>query len=156
MNPTETAEQTDNAGRLRLILEQFHARAAGLWRLDPDQGALVLMAFAPGTGLDEQVARDFAAATALVPMDRPELGIVKAVLEAAPAVSIASQLNPEMGSGYWLRAFDAERSIAVPLRDTAGTIRGVASVALADPAQETLEVVERFQRAGFEFVVLTQ
>ena len=107
------------------------ARATGLWRVEGDR--LLQVAFASGDGLDPDVAARFAAATASVPLDRLELGIVRAVREARAVVSIAAQLPTVAGSGGWLRAFGADRSIAVPLVDCSHAI--VAILAIAVPAQ---------------------
>jgi hypothetical protein len=47
-----------------------------------------------------------------------------------PAISRAEELPPDSGSGRWLRAFGASRSVAVPIIDAKGSVRGVISVAL--------------------------
>ena len=64
-------------------------------------------------------------------------------------MSVAGRLPVEVGSGYWLRAFKAQRSVAVPLLDPAGEIRGVLSAALptlGPPDDE--EVAELIRRHG--------
>ena len=54
------------------------ARAAGYWKLDQDNERLVQLGFVPGVGLDPEVGRQFAAATAMVPLSQTSLGIVAA------------------------------------------------------------------------------
>jgi hypothetical protein len=106
------------------------ARAAGFWRLDRQADRLVQIAFAAGEGLDPEVARQFAAATASVSLDQSSLGIVAAVLAGRPVVSPVESLPEDSGSGKWLRSFEASRSVAVPIRGPGGAVQGVLSVAL--------------------------
>ncbi len=106
------------------------ARAAGYWQLDQATERLVQLSFVPGVGLDLEVGRQFAAATATVPLSNTSLGIVTAALRGQPAVSRVAELPADSGSGRWLRAFGASRSVAVPLNDDQGSVRGVLSVAL--------------------------
>jgi hypothetical protein len=105
------------------------ARAAGTWRVEADR--LVRLAFDAADDMAAGVAPAFAAATVSVPLDREELGIVAAVVEGERRVSLASALPAGVGSGYWLRAFGADRSVAVPIAADDGTVVGVVSVALA-------------------------
>lgn len=107
------------------------ARAAGYWQLDQDTERLVQLGFVPGVGLDPEVARQFAAATGTVPLSQTGLGIVAAALTGQPAVSHVENLPADSGSGRWLRAFGASRSVAVPIRGEGAKIQGVFSVALA-------------------------
>ena len=48
-------------------------------------------------------ARQFAAATATVPLSQTSLGIVAAALTGQPAISRAHELPADSGSGRWLR-----------------------------------------------------
>jgi hypothetical protein len=133
--------QAEALARVISLLRVLHARAAGYWRLDVNEGEprLIQIAFVGAEDLQDPIKREFASATLVVPLDRVHLGIVRAALEREPAVSIVTELAADAGSGYWLRQFGAARSIAVPLKDTAGTSIGVLSVALAssiDPPSE--------------------
>src|SRR4051794_29233441 len=111
---------------LRLELE---GRAAGYWWHAGQW--LEQVAFAASPALDADGGARFGEATRSVPLSRVELGIVRAALAGEPAVSRAEELPGDDGSGYWLRAFGAERSVAVPLRDAKGDVRAIVSVALA-------------------------
>ncbi len=117
------------------------ARAAGYWQFDPANQQLVQISFVPGVGLDPEVGRQFAAATATAPLSQTSLGIVAAVLTGQPAISHAADLPADSGSGRWLRAFGASRSVAVPIRDPAGSVLGVISVALAAENQAPDEAI---------------
>ncbi len=108
----------------------IQARAAGLWHVEPTR--LVLRAFVPAPDLDETVAQDFADATRSLRRDQRHLGIVEACAADAVVVSRAAALPAEIGSGRWLRAFHATRSVAVPLHDASGRVIGILSVALGD------------------------
>src|SRR5271157_4115512 len=86
-----------------------------------------------------------------VELSQKNLGIVAAAREGRPVVSRASDLPEDSGSGRWLRAFGASRSVAEPIRSRDGRVDGVLSVAL--PPEITLEdqeVVKRVQRAAFD------
>ena len=78
--------------------------AAGYWQLDQETERLVQLGFVPGVGLDPEVGRQFAAATAAVPLSQTSLGIVAAALTGQPAVSRVEELPADSGSGRWLRA----------------------------------------------------
>jgi len=122
------------------------ARAAGYWQLDQETARLVQLVFVPGVGLDPDVGRQFAAATASVPLSQTSLGIVAAALTGQPAVSRVAELPADSGSGRWLRAFGAGRSVAVPIRGEGGEIQGVFSVALtADSTLDNQIVAERIR-----------
>jgi hypothetical protein len=122
------------------------ARAAGYWQLDQETERLVQLGFVPGVGLDPEVGRQFAAATAAVPLSQTSLGIVAAALTGQPAVSRVAELPADSGSGRWLRAFGASRSVAVPIRGEGGKIQGVFSVALtADSTLGDRLVAERIR-----------
>src|SRR5271157_892243 len=113
------------------VCASLGARAAGYWQLDQETARLVQLVFVPGVGLDPEVGRKFAAATGTVPLSQTGLGIVAAALTGQPAVSRVADLPADSGSGRWLRAFGASRSVAVPIRGEGGKIQGVFSVALA-------------------------
>jgi hypothetical protein len=132
---------TDAADAALALVRALNARAAGLWHVEGE--ALVQDAFAPAPDLPPDVASAFARATLSVPLDRLALGIVRAAVERRVIVSIAAELPPEAGSGYWLRAFGAARSIAVPL--DAG--RRVLSVAVPDSCPLDEEAVAEVVRS---------
>ncbi len=126
----------------------FNGRASGLWEVDVEGNRLIQVAFAPAPDMPVEVAQAFAKATQSIPLDRLDLGVVKAIVDRSPAVSIAKQLPAEAGSGYWLRAFGAERSLAVPLRDSEGKIRAVLSIALPEPPRDLEAVIQKIQLQG--------
>ncbi len=119
-------------GRLAALGATLGARASGLWRVEGDR--LDQVAFAPAPDLPEEVARGFAAATRSVGLLDISLGIVRAATSGEICVSIAAGLPAGAGSGRWLRAFGAARSVAVPILGEGGRVAFVASVALGiDP-----------------------
>jgi hypothetical protein len=130
--------------RTELVVARLAASAAGLWTVEGQ--TLVQCAFSAGSLLPPEVAKSFAEATRVVSMASTNLGIVRAAATGQPAVSLADALPADTsGSGGWLRAFGAARSIAVPLScEENGTIE-VLSVALAslDPDDETVIAVLR-------------
>jgi hypothetical protein len=128
------------------ICAALGARAAGYWRLDHVKEQLALVVFVAGEGLDPEVARAFETATRKVPLADKSLGIVAATLLGRPAVSHVRVLSPDSGSGLWLRAFGADRSIAVPICGEVGTVAGVFSVALTEDSKlDDEKVVEQIR-----------
>ncbi len=123
----------DRVELLKALLKDLPARAAGLWRLEGDR--LIQVAFFSCDDMPEEVARRFGEATRIATLDQSSLGIVKAVVEGRTVVSIADELPSATGSGHWLRAFGADRSIAVPLRSAPGVV-SVAVLGLSRPAEE--------------------
>jgi hypothetical protein len=125
-------DRDEAGGRVEGLLADLDARAAGWWiSRETDEGPrLELLAFRGAADLPAEVARGFEEATASVPLDRLDLGIVRAAVESAPAVSVAMMLPSRSGSGHWLHRFEALRSVAVPLVDGSGHLAGVLSVAL--------------------------
>jgi hypothetical protein len=132
------------ARELASLLADLGGRAAGFWAVRGDR--LVQLTFVGGEGLDPETARAFAAATREVPLDRGDLGIVRAYRKGRPVVSTVSELPAENGSGRWLRAFGAERSIAVPL-EIGGAIAAVVSIALGGSTTDD-RIAERLRREG--------
>ena len=110
------------------LVHDLSARAAGLW--DRQEDFLRLEAFVAAEDMPLYVAQGFAQATRKVPLDRTGLGIVKAAMEQTVVTSWAAELPDDGGSGTWLRAFQAERSVAVPLLDAQGRTRAVIAIAL--------------------------
>jgi hypothetical protein len=127
--------------KLAGLCDALGARAAGCWRLDLDEHRLVQVAFVPGAGLEPRIAEEFADATACVPLSQQSLGIVAAALSAHPVISRVAQLPADSGSGRWLRAFGASRSVAVPRRDDSATVQGVLSVALPEEVRESDDAI---------------
>lgn len=92
----------DARTKLVALLSDLDARAAGYWRVVGDR--LEQIVFVGSPSLSEAVAVGFAEATRSVPLERVDLGIVKAAVLGEVEVSHASELPPDAGSGYWLRA----------------------------------------------------
>jgi hypothetical protein len=117
------------------LLARLDARAAGVWRVEGDR--LVRLAFVAAGDMPRNVAEGFAAATSEVGLDRLDLGIVAAAVERRRKVSLAAGLPTDSGSGYWLRAFGASRSVALPVGSW------VVSVALAGdgPTDDEVEAI---------------
>jgi hypothetical protein len=137
------------ADGLPLLRSHLGARAAGAWRLEGER--LARLSFDAAPDLPAGVAARFAGATVSVPIDRRDLGIVAAVVEGHRVVSIAADLPPGAGSGYWLRAFAADRSVAVPIVGEDGAVVGVVSVALAGMgwADDAVEALLTDEAAGW-------
>jgi hypothetical protein len=135
--------------RVAEVCAALGARAAGYWQLDQETERLVQLGFVPGVGLDPEIGWQFAAATTAVPLSQTSLGIVAAALTGQPAVSRADELPADSGSGRWLRAFGASRSVAVPMSDAQGLLRGVFSIALpADCQLDDHAVIESIRKNG--------
>ena len=133
--------------RLSDLCTEFGACAAGYWTLEASPGRLAQVAFAGGAGLDPTVGAAFATATLQVPLDQPDLGIVWAATSGRTTVSESASLAPDSGSGHWLRAFGASRSVAVPIRDDAGAVRAVCSVAVREGrAGDERSIVQRIRK----------
>ncbi|CAN5647577.1 hypothetical protein BH23PLA1_BH23PLA1_10840 [soil metagenome] len=146
--PIQVAEAR---ARVEALRASFGGRASGLWVMDHENRRLRQVVFAPAPDLPAEVASTFANATRSVPLDRLDLGIVRAVADREPAVSVAEHLPADSGSGRWLRAFGAKRSVAVPLIDGEGIVQAVLSVALPEhPAEDsTVAALVRDQGAPF-------
>jgi hypothetical protein len=121
--PAEVVRERLAALRARVV-----GRAAGAWRVEA--GRLEQVAFDPAPDLTPEVAEGFAQATRSVELARGDLGIVRAAVSGRVVVSLASGLPADRGSGYWLRAFGASRSVAVPIAGEDGEVSLVVSVAL--------------------------
>lgn len=106
------------------------------------------MLFAPQPALDVEVADAFAKATRSVGLDQTQLGIVRAAVDQATAVSRAPELSADEGSGYWLRRLGVERSVAVPVfeRQVSG-LWGVLSVGIPSEGPNEGEIEKRVQEA---------
>lgn len=113
---------------LAALIARLDGRAAGVWVGNGD--TLRLVAFQPSPDLPDSVRVGFTDATRTVPLSLPELAIVRACLEREPVLSIAESLPPDRGSGYWLRAFGAACSLAVPIVGSDPATTGVLSVAM--------------------------
>jgi hypothetical protein len=124
------------------LRDALEAKAVGFWWVDTD--CLKMMAFSASPRLAEGVPQSFVDATEFVPLDRTELGIVAAATTGTVVVSRAAELPAETGSGYWLRAFGAARSVAVPIVGTEGATCVVVSAALADGSDDD-DVADRIR-----------
>src|SRR5207302_220236 len=114
--------------RLADLRSRLGGRAAGAWRVEGDH--LALVAFDPAPDLPAEVAHGFEAATRSVDRTLVDLGIVRAATTGRVAVSVAAQLPADAGSGRWLRAFGAARSVAVPVVGDDEQVEAVISVAM--------------------------
>jgi hypothetical protein len=124
----------DPRAQLAALRSRLGGRAAGAWRVEGDR--LVLIAFDPAPDLPAEVARGFEAATRSVALTLVDLGIVRAASAGEVSVSVAADLPANAGSGLWLRAFGAARSVAVPIEGRDGRIEGVVSVAIGPEPDE--------------------
>ena len=151
MNVSGNDRGTVQRAHVAALCQRLSARAAGYWQLDTQAQRLVQITFVPGADLDLQVGQQFASATLDVELSQKNLGIVAAVMEGHPVISRAMDLPEDSGSGRWLRAFGASRSVAVPIQGGNGQIIGVLSVALPpEIALEDQEVVAMIQKAAFD------
>lgn len=101
-------------GALDEVLEATGARATGLWKVVGSE--LHQLGFRGCLDMPADVKRDFAAATFRVPLDRIGLGIVKAVVDRAPALSERQSGNQDLQSSPgWLERFACRRSLATPI-----------------------------------------
>jgi hypothetical protein len=105
-----------------------HARATGSWRFH--DGHLILEAFLSCPEMNSDIAEGFPIATGRVPVTDTGLGIVLAARTKEVTEYRAIDLPPESGSGFWLRGFEADRSIAVPQLDEKGNLLRILSVAV--------------------------
>jgi hypothetical protein len=144
-----TGEPPGVPERLADLARALSARAAGVWRVEGDR--LVQVAFVAGEGLAEEVARAFAEATRSVSRAQADLGIVRAATHGVVTASRTAELPAEAGSGFWLRAFGASRSVAVPLLDARGGVHAVVSVALDESPLDDLAVADRIRSGSPEW-----
>ena len=100
---------------LRDLVIETKARAAGCWRLR--DGHLELLGFGAAADMDEAVDRGFREATRRVPLDRLGLGIVKAAVTGQPTIGRRDPADNSLeGSATWIARFQAQTSLAVPIR----------------------------------------
>jgi hypothetical protein len=129
------------------VHEHARARATGCWRFEP--GRLRLEAFLACPEMKPEVATGFPVATADVPVTDTGLGIVLAARTREVTEYRAIDLPPDSGSGFWLRGFEADRSIAVPQLDDAGNLVRILSVAV-EGLEEPIDTYARIVRQAFE------
>lgn len=115
------------------LLRATAARAVGLWKLQHDH--LVLLGFRGAADMPDDVKREFAAATARVPLDQTGLGIVKAALTRRPAIAELAAADLGASAG-WLARFAATRSLAVPI-ERPEALLGVLAVSTTEPVDPT-------------------
>lgn len=124
------------------VHQQAGARATGSWRYADKR--LYLESFKACSEMNPEVASGFPLATADVPVTDTGLGIVLAARSKEVTEYRAEDLPPDAGSGYWLRGFEADRSIAVPQLDNSGNlvrILSVAVVGLERPMNDYAEII---------------
>lgn len=138
------ASQPGLRNELAALLAELDGLAAGFWIVAGDH--LIQRAFVGAPSLDPAVAGAFAEATGEVPLDRVDLGIVHALQDNSPAITWARDCPADHGSGHWLRAFGADRSVAVPIEG-----RGVVSIARAGPGDDQ-EAARRLREAGLRWL----
>jgi hypothetical protein len=141
--------------RLSALRSWLSASAVGAWSISGDW--LELAAFDAAPDMPIEVADRFAAATRSVELARVDLGIVRAAMTGRVVVSIADLLPPDAGSGFWLRAFGAARSVAVPILGPGGDVGVVVSVALGlEPDADSVAALIRREfgpaEANFDLV----
>lgn len=142
------ADEHRIASALNALLNEWRARATGFWIVESETLRCVL--FRPADDLDPGVAAGFADATASVPRHRLDLGIVEASENGRVAVASLADHPEETGSGHWLRAFQAVRSIAVPLRDSSGAVRAVWAIAIGDDGVPPEHIAQRIRELALE------
>ncbi len=127
------------------LLGRLNARAVGAWRVADDGRTLTQVAFAAAEDMPDDVATAFGSATRSVPLDRLDLGIVRATVSGQIVVVYAEQVSGAVGSARWLREFGAERSVSLPVADALGAVRHVFAIALATaaPDDETVAAILR-------------
>ena len=137
------ARHLDESARAHVadLLLDLGARAAGFWWIAGT--TLEQVAFVASPTLPMEVAQGFAEATRSVPLTQAGLGIVRTAVEGTVTVSRALELPADSGSGFWLRAFGAERSVAVPLHDSHGALKAVVSAALPEDPRDDQAVANR-------------
>ena len=118
-------------GPLRELVVETNARAAGCWRLHSEQ--LELLGFGAAADMDEEVDRGFREATRRVALDQRGLGIVKAAVTGQPAIGRRDPTDNSLdGSATWIAKFQAQTSLAVPIRlMNSNEIVGVLAVSTA-------------------------
>lgn len=129
------------------VHDKAHARATGCWRFE--NGRLRLEAFLACPEMKPEVAAGFPVATADVPVTDTGLGIVLAARTREVTEYRAIDLPPDAGSGFWLRGFEADRSIAVPLLDSAGNLVRILSVAVKG-LDAPLDLYAEYVREAYE------
>ena len=96
------------------LLKATGARATGLWHVVGEE--LHQVGFRGVAEMPDEVKRDFAAATARVPLDRTGLGIVRAIVDRTPfLVKRQPGSRDLMTSPGWLERFECESSLAIPV-----------------------------------------
>jgi len=118
-------------GVLSRFVVETDARASGCWRLE--EGCLRLIGFGWASDMPAEVSQGFQDATRRVPLDQTGLGIVKAALGVRPVVGHRDPGSTGLeGSASWIAKFQANSSLAVPIREPKrGTILGVFAVSTA-------------------------
>jgi GAF domain-containing protein len=119
-------------GPLRELVVETNARAAGCWRLRDEH--LELLGFGAAADMEEAVDRGFREATRRVALDQLGLGIVKAAVSGQPTIGRRDPADNSLdGSATWIARFQAQTSLAVPIRRVkSNEVVGVLAVSTAD------------------------
>src|SRR5947209_323085 len=128
---------------LEVLRVHLGARAAGWWEISENQ--LALVAFRAAPDMPPEVTLEFVQATNRVALRPSALGIVSAAMAGEATVSRVERPEAGAGSSQWLRRFAASCSIAVPLRNEAGAVVRVVSVALSEIPADTAVVAQAIQ-----------
>ena len=100
---------------LRELVVETKSRAAGCWRLHDQH--LELLGFGAAADMDEEIDRGFREATRRVALDQVGLGIVRAAVTGQPAIGQRDPADNSLdGSATWIARFQAQTSLAVPIR----------------------------------------
>ena len=139
---------------VRFVHDQAEARATGSWRFDPEKRELLLEYFHPCSSMNPEVAKGFPVATAVVPVTDTGLGIVLAARSCEVTEYRAEDLPPDVGSGFWLRGFQADRSVAVPQLNSSGELLRILSVAVVGLEIPTSHYASLIRTAYEKFPVI--
>ena len=134
----EICEAWRNRLPLEEILSRFvietESRAAGCWRWEDDH--LKLVGFGWAADMSNEVSQGFQDATRLVSLNQQGFGIVKAVEANAPTIALRDPSTTGLPrSASWIAKFDANSSLAVPIRAD-GAIVGAVAVSTAAVIEE--------------------
>lgn len=135
------------------VHQEACARATGSWRYHDKR--LTIEFFMACPEMKSDVAAGFPQATADVPVTDTGLGIVLAARARQTTQYRAIDLPPDAGSGYWIRAFEADRSVAVPQFDEAGQLIRILSVAVTG-LEKPAAYYEQIVLAAFDLYLKDQ
>lgn len=137
---------------ISFVQMKAEAVATGSWKYDAESRRLLLEGFQHAADMPKAVAEGFTKATADVPVTDTGLGIVLAARAMAQTEYRAEDLPPDSGSGYWLRQFGADRSIALPQTDSGGKLIRILSVAVKGLDRSPDDYADMIRRAYDIFI----